>query len=112
MSLIRKIIFITLVLFLLFSFSRSFFDYKKNTQFYTDFKNQYFAEKKKNLELKTQFLKKNDPHEVEKNIRNKLNLSRPEEKTILIPDISPTPVPLTPTPAPVYLQWWEIFMKK
>ena len=72
----------------------------------------YFAEKKKNLELKTQFLKKNDPHEVEKNIRNKLNLSRPEEKTILIPDISPTPVPLTPTPAPVYLQWWEIFMKK
>jgi cell division protein FtsB len=102
------------IFFLLFFFSlltKSFFEYEKNVSFYESYKKDYEREKKANTQLKTEVLKKNDPNEIEKTIRNKLNLLKEGEIAVIIP--SPTPAPSTPsiTPPPPYKQWLALFFK-
>lgn len=58
------------------------------------------------LAVKTQ-----DTYELEKTIRNKLNLTKPGETMVLIPQPTTTPTILTPTPLPVYKQWMNTFFK-
>lgn len=61
--------------------------------------------------LKTQILKEKDPNEIEKTIRNKLNLSQPNEVIIMVPSPTPTPtIAITPT-IPVYKEWAQAFFK-
>ncbi len=107
----KSILFACLLLFFTYALTRNFFEYKKNVLFYKDYKTEYEKEKKTNTTLKTQLLKNSDPHEVEKTIRNKLNLLQPNEVAVIIPLPSPTPIAITPTPAPVYEQWWNSFFK-
>jgi cell division protein FtsB len=109
MKLLRKIIFILLVLFFLFSLTKNFFNYQRNLDFYNNYKDDYEKEKKQNVTLKTQILKKSDLYEIEKVIRNKLNLSRPNEVPIIVPPTTPTPMLISPTPAPPYQQWLSLF---
>ena len=111
MKLIKKVFFLLVLVFFFFSLTKSYFDFRKNSQFYQGYKDNYEKEKKRNLELKTTFLKKNSFYEIEKAIRNKLNLLRPGEVAVIIPNpaISPTPSPTSPPP--VYQQWLNIFVK-
>ncbi len=111
MSLIKKILFFSIVIFLFFSLTKNIFDYQKKYQLYLEFKNEYGAAKKQNIALKTQLLLESDPKEIEKTIRDKLNLTKPGEAVIIIPQPSPTPVVVTPTPAPNWQQWWEVYFK-
>lgn len=111
MAFIKKILFTLLIIFLFFSLTKNFFDFQKNKQFYQGYKDNYEKERKKNIELKTTMLKKSSFYEIEKIIRNKLNLLRPGELAIIIPSpaISPSPIPVSPPP--VYQQWLNIFIK-
>jgi cell division protein FtsB len=109
MKLVKKIILVFFLLFLFSSLTRNIFNFQKKLQFYHDFKKEYEKEKKKNITLKTEILKKSDPNEVEKTIRNKLNLQRPDEVVIVVPQPTPTPVVITPTPLPNWNQWLNVF---
>ncbi len=112
MRLIKNVIIIFLLIFFFSSLTKNLLDYKNKLQFYQDFKNDYEAEKKKNTELKTEVLKKSDPSEIEKTIRNKLDLLKPGEVAIIMPQPTPTSFVPTPTPLPNYLQWWRVFFSK
>ena len=107
----KSILFFCLMLFFVYSLTRNFFEYKKNLAFYQNYKQEYEKEKKANSTLKTKLLKNSDPYEVEKTIRNKLNLLKPGEVAVIIPLPSPTPIVVTPTLAPVYQDWWNSFFK-
>jgi len=109
MKLFRKLIFILLVLFFLFSLTKNFFNYQRSLDFYNNYKEDYEKEKKQNITLKTQIRKKSDLYEIEKVIRNKLNLFRPNEVPIIIPPTPPTPEIVSPTPAPPFQQWLSLF---
>lgn len=110
MSLLKKIFMGFLIVFLLFLLSKNFFGYPKTLRFYSTYKESYEKEKKKNIELKTTLLKKNSFYEIEKIIRNKLGLSRPEEIIVIVPDPQTTPSP-TPSPTPpIYQQWLNLFV--
>lgn len=109
MVFLKRIIYFLLLLFFLSSLTKNLFDYRKKVQFYEEYKNEYEAEKKKNRELKTAILKKSDFSEIEKTIRNKLNLLKPNEIAVILPQPTPKPVIITPTPLPNYLQWVEVF---
>lgn len=111
MRVIRKIIIILLLLFLFSSLTKNIFNYQKKLSFYEDFKKDYENEKKRNLSLKTAILKKSGLNEVEKVIRDKLNLSKPEETIVVLPEPSPTPIIITPTPLPNWQQWIKVFVK-
>lgn len=100
-----------LFLFLVFSLTRNLFEYKKNSSFYESYKNEYDKAKKENTSLKTQIIKNSDPNQVEKTIRNKLNLSKPDEVAVIIPNPTPTTIAITPTPAPAYQQWLNLFFQ-
>lgn len=93
----------TLLLFLLFSLTRTLFEYKKKYDFYLSFKKEYEELVKKNRKLKTEILKNKDSFLIEKNIREKLNLLRPNEIAVILPKITPTPTP-TPTPSSFFLK--------
>lgn len=111
MPLIKNFFFIFILLFFFSSLTKNFFEYQKNMSFYQGFKNEYQDEKKKNETLKTQLLKNNDSYEMEKTIRNQLNLTKDNEVEVIIPDPTPSPVVVTPTPEPPALQWAHTFIK-
>lgn len=111
MKLAKQIFFVLLLLFLFSALLKNIFNYYSKLQFYQDFKKEYDKEKKENISLQTQILKKKSLDELEKNIRNKLNLLRPGEVAILLPTPTPSTNEATPTPAPNWVLWWKVFFK-
>ncbi len=111
MRLLRKIVFFLLMVFFFSSLTKNLLDYQKKLAFYQDYKLDYEKEKKQNIVYKTELLKQSDTNEIEKTIRNKLNLLKPNEVAIIMRQPSPTPEIVTPTPLPNYLQWWQVFVR-
>ena len=109
MNRLKKIAFIALVAFLLFSLTRNIFTYQKTLFFYNALSREYTTEKEKNINLRTQILKKRDQAEVEKTIRNKLNLVKKNEIEILVPKPTPTPRPMKKPNHPIWYQWLTLF---
>lgn len=109
MKRLKQIIFAIIVIFLFFSLTKNVFDYRKTLDFYQGFRRDYEEEKKKNVTLRTDVLKNRDQSQIEKTIRNKLNLLKPGEIAVIIPEPIPTPVAIRPTPAPVFMQWFNAF---
>ena len=112
MLLVNRIFLVSIIFFLISSIVRIFFDYQKKIQFYQDYKKQYEKEQYQNRKLKTEIIKKKSLNELEKTIRNKLNLSKANEVVILM-----NPVPIsTPQPSPKTIpnwqKWWLIFNQK
>ena len=109
MKKLRSFLFFLFIASLFFSLIKNIFDFRKTLNFYDGYKNAYEKEQKKNITLQTQILKNRDPYEIEKIIRNKLNLARPDEISLILPTPSPFPKKPPPAPVPIYLQWWNIF---
>lgn len=112
MEAIKKALFFLLVLFLLSSFTKTIADYFQNMNFYDGYKSEYEKEKKKNIALKTQIIKNTDPYQVEKIIRNDLNLARENEVAVVLPEPTVAPNLPSPTPAPVWQQWRKVFFSQ
>ncbi len=109
MKLLKQVVVFFLLLFLLSSLLRNILSYHDKIRFYQDFKNNYDQEKKENISLQTEILKKKSYSELEKTIRDKLNLLQPGEIAITIPTPTPGISTITPTPAPNWQQWWNVF---
>lgn len=107
-----RILLTILFLFISITFLKNVFDYQGKLTFYQEYKKEYDDQKKKNLTLKTEILKKTDQYEIEKTIRNKLNLSKEGEIDIILPKPSPTPIIITPTPVPNWEQWINTFFSR
>ena len=112
MKLIKNIVLLFLLIFLFSSLLRNLFGYKSKLQFYQQFKQNFDREKKRNIELKTEVVRKKSLEEIEKTIRNNLNLLKDNEVALIIPSPTKTPVSVTPTPFSNWKQWWELFFKK
>jgi len=112
MKLINQFFLGILLLILISSFIRNFISYQDGKKFYQQYKKIYEEEKKKNTKLKTQMLKQTDVYEVEKKIRNELNLLQPDEVAVILPSIKNTPTP-TPTPnLPNWQKWINLYQGK
>ncbi len=109
MKLLKNLLLVIFVLFLGSSLIKNIFDYRDKLSFYQQYKLAYDQEKQQNVALQTEILKKKDPNELEKTIRNKLNLLKPNEISIILPSPTPTPIIITPTPAPNWQQWIQLF---
>lgn len=112
MSSIKNLVLIFLVIFLSSSLIRNILDYRKKMDFYNQFKEDVAAEQKRQLGLKTQILKKTDKTELEKTIRNKLNLAQKDEVVVILPQPTAVPTPIKSAPLPNWQAWWQIFFKK
>ncbi len=112
MQLAKRILYFIIVLFLFFSLTKNLFDYGSAVKFYEGYKKDFEEQQKKNLFLKTHILKSKDPNELEKTIRNKLNLTKEGEIAIIVPEPTKIVTRPTPIPAPFYQQWWSNFFGK
>lgn len=109
MGLVRKAVVGIVFLFLLVSLVKNFSEFRRNLQFYESYQSQLREVQQENARLLTQKTLKSSPREVEKTIRNQLNLLKDGEIAVIVPPPSPTPSPvITPLP-PVYRQWWNTF---
>lgn len=109
MSTARKIVLIAIWIFLFSALTKNIFDYRNTVAFYESFKKDYEELAHQNQELKTRLLKSRDNFEVEKTIRNKLNMVKDGEIAVMIDVPTPTPSP-TPAPdSPPYAQWYALF---
>ncbi len=109
MNALKNLFIILGVSLIFFSLIKNIFDYQKKLLFFQEFKNQAKKEQDKNRTLKTEILKSGDINNIEKTIRDKLNLSKKGEEVIILVRPTPTPVVVIPTPAPVWRQWWSVF---
>jgi len=80
--------------------------------FYKNYQDEYDKEKKNNQRLQSEIKKSQDYYTVEKNIREKLNLLKPDEIAIILPERTPTPVTYKKKVLPAYQQWIELLTKK
>lgn len=108
---IKKGFAIIVFVFLLSSFVKNSLEYKKNLSIFQETKQEYEQEKKRNIELKTQKMREKDPSEIEKTIRNKLNMVKKNEIAFIIPPPTSIPTPSSAPTLPVYKQWVKLFMK-
>lgn len=106
---IKNLGFVFLLIFLASSLIRNILDYQKKSNFIDKFRSLIEEEKNKKLSLKTKILIKSDPYEIEKKLRNKLNLSRANEAVIILPQPTPTPTKKPAVAVPNWQQWWKIF---
>jgi cell division protein FtsB len=109
MKLLKRIVLVIIISFLFFSLTKNVFDYRKTLDFYQSFKQDYERAKKQNVSLKTEILKNRDQREIEQTIRNKLNLLKPGEIAVIIPNPTPRPSLSKPPPEPVFMQWFRTF---
>ncbi len=100
---IKKIIFLFFIIFFIYSLFPNILNYKNKLDFYNEIKQDYEKKLKKNIELKTKMANKKSVIEVEKNIRNNLNLTKENEIIIIMP--SPKIIP-SPTPT-IFLKNWQ-----
>lgn len=101
---------VLLSIFLFFSLTKTIFDYHNTLTFYQGYKDEYEAAHHNHIALQTKILRSSDENELEKTIRNKLNLLKQNEIAVIVPLPSLTPTVLTPTPAPPYRQWESVFL--
>lgn len=111
MKLIKNIIFFFLLLFLFSSLLKNLFGYKSKLDFYQQFKQNFEKEKKRNIELKTEVVRKKSTEEIEKTIRNNLNLLKDNEIALIIPPPPKTPISIIPTPLPNWKQWRKLYFE-
>jgi len=112
MKSIKNVVVFVFVLFLLFSLLKNILSYSDKIRFFETYSNNYEKEKKKNIELKTEIIKKKSLTEVEKTIRNNLNLLKEDEVALILSSPTPTPRRAIPTPVPVFWkQWMDLFIK-
>jgi hypothetical protein len=108
---IKYILLAFLGVFWTVSLLKNTLEYRKNVAFHNKFKQEYDQEVKENNRLKTEVIKSGDMWEIEKTIRNKLNLQKSNEVAIIVPTPTAELTMPTPTPAPAYAQWARLFFK-
>ena len=109
MKLIKNIVLLFFLIFLFSSLLRNLFGYKSKLQFYQQFKQNFDRERKRNIELKTEVVRKKSLEEIEKTIRNNLNLLKDNEVALILPSPPKTLSQITPAPLPNWKQWWELY---
>jgi len=109
MKVIKKIVSTLLVLFLFSLLTRNLVDYQKKLAFYQQTKSDYQQELKTNLGLKTRILRSKEKSHLEKTIRNKLGFLKKDEIALIIPQITPSPPVVHPSPLPNWQQWLKKF---
>ena len=112
MRLIRNIIIAFIGILLLVSLSKTIFSYKDKRDFFREYDDDYKAELEMNKKLKSELKSSSDSYIVEKNIREQLQLLKPNEVAVILPSIKVEP---TPTPTPMkkpYEEWLDLVIKK
>lgn len=111
MKIVYRIVLAGIILFFIWSLARNFFEYQKNIAFYRSFREDYTATKQENTRLKTSILIASDSSQLEKTIRDRLNLSKEGEFVVILPTPTPNLTTPTPTPEPAYMQWLHVYFK-
>jgi hypothetical protein len=86
--------------------------YKDKRDFYHEIDREYKAELDTNKKLKSELKKNSDSYIVEREIRNQLQLLKPNETSVILPNITINP---TPSPTPIkkpYEEWRDLLLRK
>jgi len=109
MGFVRRIILVIMFVFLSYSLVKNVTEFRKNLLFYNNYQKELEDYKKEHALLLTEKTLATSPRELEKTIRNKLNLLKEGEIAVIVPPPSPTPTPVITPYVPVYKQWWNVF---
>jgi len=109
MKILKNILTGLTFLFLFSLLTRNLGSYRKKLAFYQQIKNNYQQEKKKNTRFKTEILRSQGKANLEKKIRNKLDLLKENEVALIIPRITPAPTIVVPPPLANWQRWLKIF---
>ncbi len=97
---------LAVTVFFVSSLLRSIATYRDKMEFYRSLEAERDKEKAINKKLKSNVRRSHDFYYVERNIREKLNLLKENEVSVILPPLSPTPTP-TPQPLKTPLQQWK-----
>ena len=113
MKKVLKIILISVFLvFLGYFLTQNIFDYQQKINFYQQIMKEKSVETARTQQLNNEIAKNQDINQIERNIRQKLNLLKDKEIAVILPNISITPTP-TPQPKKANPQlWFELLLSK
>lgn len=94
---------------LIVSLTGNIFDYQQKIKFFEQYKKELTEKEEKNKELKSELVKAKDYYQVEKKIREKLNLLKPDEVAVILPKQTPTSTLTPKQEKPPLRQWIELF---
>lgn len=96
-------------IFLIYALSKNIVDYQKKITFFEKYKQELATEQEKNKQLKSGIAASKDYYSVEANIRQKLDLFKPDEIAVIIPRPTPSPHPTPQPQRPPSQLWWQLF---
>lgn len=112
MRFVKNTIVVVFALLFLGSLIRNIFSYLDKRNFYSEIEQEYREELDTNKKLKSELKKNSNSYLVEKEIRDQLQLLKPNEKTVILPNITISP---TPSPTPIkkpYEEWRDLLLRK
>jgi phosphopantetheine adenylyltransferase len=100
------------LIFLGYFLTKNIFEYQEKVSFYKQMMNEKNIETKKTQKLNKEIARNQDVDQIEKNIRQKLNLLKENEIAVILPNISITPT-IAPIPPKTNPQlWFELLLSK
>ena len=108
---IRKSVMVIFAFGLIWSLTKNIIDHRQKVKFYESYQTEFDRQKKKQQELKSQIAATKDYYTIEKNIREKLNLLKPDEIALILPPPTIYPTPTPEVIKPPYRQWLELFIQ-
>lgn len=107
---IKKAAFVLIFIFLVASLSKNIYSYKSKLDFYHDYRIEYEKNRDTNKKLKSDIKKGEDYYYVEEEIREKLNLLKPGETAIIIPEVTVPPQPTPTVEKKPYEEWVDLLI--
>ncbi len=105
----KNILLFFVLLFLSYSLAKGVFIYTDRFKIYKQLKERKQNLEKEKIELQTRLKKAKSIDFIEKTIRNKLQLAKPNETIVIMSYPTPTPTPKPKQPVPVWKQWVDLF---
>ena len=94
---------------LIINLGRSIYDVSQREQVVHDARQQLAQTKQENDKLKKELEYVQSPGFIEQQARERLNLARPDETVVILPDITPPPEEVPEPEKEIWQQWLEVF---
>lgn len=89
--------------------ARSVYDLSKRESVLHEARDQLSQTKEKNEKLNSELEYVQSPAYIEQQARDKLNLAKPDETVLILPEVTPPPEEKEEVELPVWKQWMEVF---
>jgi cell division protein FtsB len=108
---IKNAILSVIIIALTISLIKNYQDSKIKQQILIEYQNEVIKLKNEDKKLQAEIKKSSDSRFVEEEARNKLNLIKKNEVSLIVPKLTITPTPAPTRPIPNWQKWYNLLLR-